>query len=362
MMECLHDWWRYRKEELLALAENECPLYVYNEESINDTLFDLLAVDAIDDLFYPVHENPHPQILRKVFELGADFKCISSVELDHLLTLFPELTPKRILFVPDDAHGGAFERVVRYGVHVAVKDPSALRMLSPILKHRKIFISMDMDVDQADKEVFVAGFYFHPKTRFPPLTDTNKTISFLAEVSRKHPDFSTLILGSGMHVRVNREQDVMDIPGTGEFLEALNDACPQWALWLEPGRHMVSHAGVLLARVTETGEGAEETDFVRIYTDTEILLPGGLPGTRHEVVNLSKSNEEAAVIVPFTAKEGSPGKPAGYLQGPACTEKGDILLITNTGAYGPGRDFIGKQRNSVSEYYLAARRMCPVKI
>jgi len=95
-MECLHDWWRYRKEELLALVKKECPLYVYNEESINDTLFDLLAVDAIDDLFYPVHENPHPRILRKVFELGADFKCISSVELDHLLRLFPILTPKRI--------------------------------------------------------------------------------------------------------------------------------------------------------------------------------------------------------------------------------------------------------------------------
>jgi len=360
-MEFLNDWWRFRKEELLALVKKECPLYVYNEETLNDTLFDLLAIDAVDGLFYPVHENPHPRILRRVFELEAGFKCISSFELGHLLTLFPKLGHKRILFVPDYAHGKDFELALGCGAHVVVKDLHTIKMLPSILKNRKIFIPMDMDVEQVDKEASVEGFYIHPKINFPPLSDTNETISFLAEASRQFPDVSTLILGNGMGVSVNREKDMMDIPVTGECLNALKDACPQFALWFEPGRHMVSHAGVLLARVTETGE-AEETSFVRINMDMETPMHGGLHGTRHEIVNLSKLDEEAAVVVPITGQDRGPVNTVGYLKGPASIEKGNILLFTNMGAHGPGRDFSGKRRNSVSEHYLVARRICPVKI
>ncbi|MCP4666795.1 MAG: hypothetical protein GY849_10550 [Deltaproteobacteria bacterium] len=57
------DWWRFRKEALLALVHKKCPLYVYNEETLDDTFINLLAIDAIDGLFYLVHENPHPRIL-----------------------------------------------------------------------------------------------------------------------------------------------------------------------------------------------------------------------------------------------------------------------------------------------------------
>ena len=53
-MRLSQEWWHARKAELLALAEEGSPLYVYNEETLNETLFDLLSIEAVNRIFYPV--------------------------------------------------------------------------------------------------------------------------------------------------------------------------------------------------------------------------------------------------------------------------------------------------------------------
>ena len=47
-------WWHFRNEELIALAETRAPLYVYNEETLNEIFFDLSAMDALSGLFLPI--------------------------------------------------------------------------------------------------------------------------------------------------------------------------------------------------------------------------------------------------------------------------------------------------------------------
>lgn len=68
-------WWMERQQELRALARETLPLLVYNEEILNETFFDLLAVGAVERVFQPVGVAPHPLILRKAWELGAGFQC-----------------------------------------------------------------------------------------------------------------------------------------------------------------------------------------------------------------------------------------------------------------------------------------------
>jgi len=90
-----NDWWFPRKEELLSVAGKGCPIYVYNEETLNETFFDLLSIDALDLLFYPVHANPHPKILRKAFELDVGFKCLSIDEITRILKTSQSLYPNK---------------------------------------------------------------------------------------------------------------------------------------------------------------------------------------------------------------------------------------------------------------------------
>ena len=360
-----NDWWYLRKEELLSVAGKGCPIYVYNEEALNETLFDLLSIDALDLLFYPVHANPHPKILRKAFELDVGFKCISIDEITRVLKNLPKLAPQRILFVPDHAHKEDFERAFDYSAHVAVNDLYTLKRWPGIFQDREIFICMDIGHEQGSSgllETSVRGFYIRPQITFHPLWDLNETISFLAKTSRHFPEVSTLIFGNSMDVSLNHEKDVIDIPDLGDHLEAMKDACPQYNFWLELPDLMVSQAGALLAEVTETGE-EEGTRYIRINMDMKDPIHDGLRGASHQIINLAKRDDEKMVIkTRIIGQDKGPENAMDFMEAPASVEKGDILLFTNMGTYGRDRDVDAKGRDSVPERYMSARSMCQVRI
>ena len=360
-----NDWWFPRKEELLSVAGKGCPIYVYNEETLNETFFDLLSIDALDLLFYPVHANPHPKILRKAFELDVGFKCLSIDEITRILKNFPKLVPQQILFVPEHAHKEDFERAFHYGAHVAVNDLYTLKRWPYIFQDREIFICMDMGHEQGNSgllETSVRGFYIRPQVNFHTLQDLNETILFFTETSGHFPEVSTLIFGNTMDVKVNQEKDMMDIPDLRDHLEAIKDACPQYKLWLELPDLMVSHAGALLTEVTETGEEGG-TRYIRINMDMKGPIYDGLHGAPHQIINLSKRDYEEMVIkTRIIGQDKGTENTIGFMKVPASVEKGDILLFSNMGTYESGRNFDDKGRDSVPEHYMSARSMCQVKI
>jgi len=359
------DWWYSRKEELLSVAGKGCPIYVYNEETLNETFFDLLSIDALDLIFYPVHTNPHPKILRKAFELDVGFKCISIDEITRVLKNLPKLAPQQILFVTDHAHKEDFEHAFHYGAHVAVNDLNALKRWPDIFQDREIFICMDMGHEQGSSgllETSVRGFYIRPQINFNSLRDLNETISFFTETSGHFPEVSTLIFGNTMDVNVNHEKDVMDIPDLRDHLETIKDACPQYRLWLELPDFMAAYAGVLLAEVTETGE-EEGTRYIRINMNMKDPIHDGLRGTSHKIINLAKCDDEKmAIMTRIIGQDKGAENTIDFMEAPASVEKGDILLFTNMGTYRPGGGFNDKGRDSVSEHYIHARSMCQVKI
>ena len=102
---------------------------------------------------------------------------------------------------------------------------------------------------------------------------------------------------------------------------------------IEPGRFLVSKAGVLLAPVTQV-RGKHDVRFIGVATGMNSFLRPALYGAWHGIHNLSRLD------APQT----------GYwnVVGPICetsdvlgtdrllpdTQPGDVLLIENAGAYG----------------------------
>ena len=132
------DWWYERKNELISLVHSNSPVYVYNEEAINDTLFDLLSIDAIESLFYPFHINHHPQVLEQVNRLGAGFGCVSSPEISCLLERFPLMKPEEFLFIPNYLCPHDYEYGLELGVNVVVNRLHPLRTWPDIFRNRKV--------------------------------------------------------------------------------------------------------------------------------------------------------------------------------------------------------------------------------
>jgi len=102
----------------------------------------------------------------------------------------------------------------------------------------------------------------------------------------------------------NRDVPSLDLDRVEASLAALRRTVGRVELRLEPGRYVVSEAGVLLAPVNQVRRKGG-VNFIGVATGMNSLLRPALYGAWHTVHNLTRLDEP-----------------------------GDVLLIENAGAYG----------------------------
>jgi len=358
-------WWQQRRDELLALASQVTPLYVFNEETLNDTLLDLLSMEALGCLLYPVQANSDSKMLRKAFEQGVGFWCISCDEMDGLLEKFPYLDPQQIVFSPKAPNGQDFERAFDKGACAVVNDLNVLTEWPDVFRGRRVFIPGDLGSDEGRlrlKGIPVQGFYALLKGDSPSACSTDDTVSLLTEALRHFPEGKILILGCGIEQVVDDGRDEMDIPAMGEYLDAIGHACPGFNLWVELPNRMLARAGVLMVRVVEAG-GKSGSRCIRVNADLEALSCQGRCGISHGIVNLSRPDSDETISPMCVIGEmGGPENRMDLSKVPTIIAAGDILAFTNMGAPGAEKCSTGKGWHAVPQHYLNARKMCPVRI
>jgi diaminopimelate decarboxylase/aspartate kinase len=383
-------WWFERKNELKALSRERCPLYVYNDETLNDTFFDLLCIDAVDKLFYTIAANPHSRILEKAYQLGAGFECASSVELEHVLRTFTGIESQKLLFATTLAGPEEYDYAFKKGATVLINNIFPLNSWPDVFKDRDIFICIERKKTQQPQNVFhgsrsslksgiassefdtlaqllkdlsitVRGLHVQLKAPIFSPPDLNETVSFLAGLSGYFPKVSVFSFGNGVGVSIKPGIEIPDFTATRENLEAVKDMYPEFGFWLEPGDLIVAHAGVLLTKVKETNQ-VEGNDYVRINAGMELLVRSALYGRHHEIVNFSKLGEKETRLTHIIGIEGEPDNSICCVKRLAPVEKGDILLITNTGACGSDQGLGLQALEAENQHYLRARKMCSVKI
>lgn len=374
------DWWHGRRKELLDLARKKTPVYVYNEETLNETLFDLLSIEAVDRLFYPVFINSHRKVLEKVYEMDVGFTCISADEMARLFRLFPRMRPQRLLFMPDYDIPEEYDYAFQLGAHVVVGNFSSLKARQDVFQEKEIFISLDMAHDQGERgggirfsemealsgllrkgEMTASGLYLHSKRRFHPGLDLHGTASVLRGVWGHLPEVSTLILGEGIGICLEPHRAVLDISETKNRLEAIKEIFPQLGLWLEPGPYIILYAGVILTRVINRFERGDQR-YVSVDLGTKSPDPYPLDQSELAVVNLSKLDNEASSSPHVIVLGSEKSNRLGHTRCLASAEEGDILLIPNAGAIGLETGLNSHHDDADCGYYLKARKMCPVKI
>lgn len=96
-------WWEKEKDKLLDLAATQSPCYVYHLETQSRKADELLALKSVDQVYYAMKANPHPDILNNLYRKGIGFECVSIEELQQVLTQFPDIDRQRVLFTPNFA-------------------------------------------------------------------------------------------------------------------------------------------------------------------------------------------------------------------------------------------------------------------
>ncbi len=358
-------WWLARREELLAIAAEASPAYVYDLSSLDQAAAELASLGVFDRRLYAVKANPHPQILRRFAALGLGFECVSPGEIERVLASCPGVSPDRILFTPNFAPRREYEQALQAGVHLTLDSLHPLLHWQESLAGCEVFVRLDLGrglghhshvrtggahskfgIPQeewrelaalaARADVRIVGLHSHAGSGILDPDLWRHTAHDLVAAAALFPEATVLDLGGGLGLPgpIGLRLDLQSLAASLATLQAeLAAAGRSFKLWLEPGRYLVAEAGVLLATVTQV-KGKGENRYVGVDTGMNSLIRPMLYGAHQEIVNLSRWGEPLTARVAIVGPICESGDVLGVDRHLPETREGDILLIATTGAYG----------------------------
>lgn len=356
-------WWQSERENLLKIAQTESPCYVYHLETCIKSAETLIGLSAIDQIFYAIKANPHPDILMALMDLSIGFECASIFELEHLLNLNPALNPQRLLFSPNFAEKSEYLRALQLKCHLSIDSLYPLMHWPELFKNKSILLRVDPNFSAGHHQyvraggnqsklgipkeqlaeaailasahqIEIIGLHAHLGSGILAPEIWHKLATTLIAESKIFPHLKIINLGGGIGVREKIGQTSFDLPAFNQGLTEIQSQYPELKFWLEPGRFIVAESGVILAKVTQS-KIKGEVQFIGIETGMNSLLRPMLYGAHHDIINLSRIEEKPDAFFQVVG----PIAEAGDILGHDCllpknTRESDILLIANTGAYG----------------------------
>lgn len=355
-------WWEVKREALLEVLGEDDAAYVYDLATVDERLRALLSIDAVDRVLYAMKANANPEILARVRAAGAAFECVSPGEIARVFECFPGIDPGELLFTPNFAPRSEYRHALELGVQTTLDSSYPLREWPDLFGGARLFLRLDPGVGRGHHDkvrtagtqakfgiplfeleevaclaqeagATIVGLHAHSGSGILTPDHWAALAETLADAARHFPHAAVLDLGGGFGVPEKPAQEPLDMSAVAAGLARVRSSNPGKQIWLEPGRYVVAESGVILARVTQI-KGKGETRYVGVATGMNSLIRPALYGSYHEIVNLTRLDEErtqrANVVGPICES----GDTLGLDRLLPPTREGDVLLIANTGAYG----------------------------
>ncbi len=358
-----HDaWWMRKREQLLELAGKQLNAYVYDRDSVREAARNLLGLESVDRVLYAVKANFNAELLRVLNEEGVGFECVSPGEVEWLEQVLPDIDFSRILFTPNFAPRDEYEWALEKGLQLTLDNLYPLEAWPELFKDRNLFIRIDPGQGRGHHEhvktaglhskfgipmfevgdlqrliekagADVVGIHAHSGSGILDPDNWRSVAVNLVQVAQRFPSVRSIDLGGGIGVPDKPGDRSFDLEKLDRTLKDIRASYPQYQLWLEPGRYLVSQAGVLLSRVTQV-KGKGDMRYVGIGTGMNSLIRPALYGSYHEIVNLSKAEYAPTDTVTVVGPICETGDKLGSDRLMPVSEENDVILIANAGAYG----------------------------
>ncbi|MEE8281351.1 MAG: bifunctional aspartate kinase/diaminopimelate decarboxylase, partial [Gammaproteobacteria bacterium] len=268
-------WWMEKRKRLIKIAQEHSSAYVYDRGTLENAISDLEKLGSVDRVYYSIKANSNREILEAVGARGLNFECVSPGEIEHVLTLFPDIERDRILFTPNFAPREEYQFGLERGVWVTLDNLHPLRHWGDTFAGRQVFLRLDTGQGRGHHEhVRTAGV--HSKFGIPPfeLEEASELLAAcgaeviglhahsgsgilrsdnwsdigraLADAAGLFPAVQYLDLGGGLGIPEKPGQQPLDLAELDAGLGELRAEFPAYEIWLEPGRYVVAPAGVLV--------------------------------------------------------------------------------------------------------------------
>lgn len=343
------------------------PLYVYDGDKIEEKINALRGAfpDVKMKIKYACKANTNISVLSLMRTLGVEVDVVSPQEMH--LALKAGFTPGQITFTSSGVSFDEIEECVNQGVLVNVDNLSALEKFGEQYGNsRPLFIRIRPNVEgggnlkistghrnskfgipvEQKTEILrlvnrynlnVVGLHQHTGSDIKDGSTFLKAAEVMFELAMDFGNLQYLDFGGGFKVAYREGDATTDMKDLGEKLSAtFADFCKRYGrnleLWFEPGKFLVSEAGVLLASVNVVKNNPNGT-LLGLNTGLNHLIRPMMYEAYHDVKNISKEgavSEKKYNVVGYMCETDDIAKDRML----PVTEEGDILAIRNAGAYG----------------------------
>jgi bifunctional diaminopimelate decarboxylase / aspartate kinase len=354
-------WWRdTERQQLLELAAETTPRYVYHLPTVRQQARTLKSLAAVDRLHYAVKANTHPAILHALAAEGFAFECVSPGELEAVGAIVAESVP--LLFTPNFAPRADYALALGTRATITLDALYPLEHWGELFRGREIVLRVDLGRGLGHHEkvrtggsgskfglpleqlaaflqlagthgVTVRGLHAHLGSGVLDAGHWGEVYVQLASLAERIGSVAFLNIGGGLGVPSHPGEAPLDIAELDRVLREVKAAYPQYQLWMEPGRYLVADAGVLLARVTQQ-KGKSGFRYLGIDTGMNSLIRPALYDAWHEIVNLSRLDEPATALYQVVGPICESGDVLGTDRRLPEAQEGDVMLIAQAGAYG----------------------------
>ena len=182
----------------------------------------------------------------------------------------------------------------------------------------------------------INGLHIHTGSEILDSAVFIRMAELMFDAAKTFPDLQFIDFGSGFKVAYKEGDYVTDIEELSkEFTELFKNFCASYGreleLWFEPGKFLVSEAGVLLVKVN-TVKQTMATVFVGVDSGQNHLIRPMFYDAYHHILNVSNPSGKNRIytIVGYICETDTFGWDRKLNE----VREGDLLAIMNAGAYG----------------------------
>jgi diaminopimelate decarboxylase/aspartate kinase len=370
-------WWQLNQKALIGLSETSSPCYVYHLDTIKNQIKQLHQLSAVDRIFYASKANSHPEVLKLMYENGVGLETVSPGEIELVKQSCLGIKNEQILFTPNFAPLSEYEAALKLGLNVTIDNPALLFNYPELFRNHQVILRLDpghgsghhryvrtagthskfgippedvVPLAQWCKEqkIHVIGLHAHSGSGILDHNNWSRIAAYLGSCLPHFSDAHIINIGGGLGIRENPGDNGLDLQALNTSLLEFKQHHQHISLWMEPGRYLVAHSGVLLARVTQTKWKGNQ-GYIGIETGMNSLIRPALYGAWHNIVNLNKLDNPTEYIANIVGPMCETGDVLGVDRKMPQTLVGDTILIANTGAYGAVMSSNYNQRKPAQE-------------
>jgi diaminopimelate decarboxylase len=354
------------RTQLLELANTYgSPLYVYDSDKIEsqyNRLTDAFSTVKNLKLNYAVKALSNINILKFFKNIGAGLDTVSIQEVQ--LGLTTGIDPKKIIFTPNGVSLIEIEKVAKLGVQINIDNLSILELFGQ--KHPEIPVCIRINphimaggnskisVGHIDSKFGISihqvphikrvventgmninGIHMHTGSDILDIDTFLRATEILFDVAKQFENIDFIDFGSGFKVPYKEGDISTDIEQLGvQLSERFNDFCVEYGkeitLMFEPGKFLVSDAGVFLAKVNVVKQ-TTSTVFAHVDSGFNHFIRPMMYDSHHHITNISnpEGRDRYYSVVGYICETDTFGSNRRIAE----ISEEDVLCFHNAGAY-----------------------------